>query len=174
MVLLFVYLIIKSKIKTKKPTLEEQPYFYNSNNKKNINTQIDEFEDGSILISSDKSNGLLNNGKHYTEMLGSITTLKRHNKNQEVIDILKETIKAIEREKKLSKEKYYITAPYYYEQLAIMYRKEKQYQDEVNLIEHFIKHTKNEQETTRGEKIKQRLNKANELLTKSLAKNQPL
>jgi hypothetical protein len=55
-------------------------------------------------------------------------------------------------------------APWYYEQLAILYRKEKQYQQEVAILERYA--SKPKAPGVGPEKLAARLEKAKELLTK--------
>lgn len=81
------------------------------------------------------------NGKYYTEYVDLVRELKREKKHQEAIDLLLRLIDAVEREAKV--DKYYggdgFCAPWYYKQLAIIYRKEKRYSEEVAILERLQK-----------------------------------
>jgi hypothetical protein len=81
------------------------------------------------------------NRKHYTEYVESVKQLKREKKHQEAIDLLLMLIVAVEREAKVDKSHGGdgFCAPWYYEQLAIIYRKEKQYNKEVAVLERLQK-----------------------------------
>jgi hypothetical protein len=102
-------------------------------------------------------------GRHYTEYVKSVQQLKREKKYQEVIDLLLMLIDAVEREAKLDKAcgGDGFCAPWYYEQLAIIYRKEKQYSEEVLILERL-----QEQNNYLHETAVKRLEKARELLNK--------
>ncbi|MBW2090339.1 MAG: hypothetical protein JRI37_15425 [Deltaproteobacteria bacterium] len=80
-------------------------------------------------------------GKYYTEYIDLVRKLKREKKHREAIDLLLRLIDAVEREAKLDKS--YggdgFCAPWYYEQLAIIYRKEKRYSEEVAILERLQK-----------------------------------
>jgi len=99
-------------------------------------------------------------GKYYTEYVESVLHLKREKKHQEAIDLLLMLIDAVEREAKVDKS--YggdgFCAPWYYEQLAIIYRKEKQYTEEVAILERLQK-----QNNHLHESAVNRLKKAREL-----------
>lgn len=74
-------------------------------------------------------------GKHYTEYRNSILEMKRANENTEAIDLLLNLADAVEAESKAQK---CGPAPWYYEQLAILYRKEKQHDNEVGILERYL------------------------------------
>lgn len=106
------------------------------------------------------------NGKYYTEYIDLVRKLKREKKHQEAIDLLLRLIDAVEREAKLDKS--YggdgFCAPWYYEQLAIIYRKEKRYSEEVAILERLQK-----QNNYLHEIAKKRLKKAKALQNKEKA-----
>ena len=103
------------------------------------------------------------NGKHYTEYVEQAKQLKREGKHQETIELLLKLIDAVEREAKVHKS--YggdgFCAPGYYKQLAIIYRKEKRYYDEVAIIEQLTK-----QNNYLHPDLSKRLQKARELRDK--------
>jgi hypothetical protein len=128
-----------------------------------------------------KSAGKVDDG-HYTDSVEMIKALKREGRNSEVIELLLRCIDATEREAKSANSKPSVlderfsileegrseygwgVAPWYYEQLAILYRKEKQYQKEVEILERYEK-----QEKAPGvgpKKLADRLEKAKELAKK--------
>lgn len=103
-------------------------------------------------------------GIHYTDNVEKIKQLKREGKHKEAIDLLLQSINLTESESKTLGEGWGV-APWYYEQLAIIYRKEKRYDKEVEILELYEKQPK-----ARGvgpAKLEARLKKAKELLAKS-------
>lgn len=74
-------------------------------------------------------------GKHFTEYVDSIVEMKRANENVEAINLLLNLVDAVETE---SKENNWGPAPWYYEQLAILFRKEKEHENEVGILERYI------------------------------------
>jgi hypothetical protein len=77
------------------------------------------------------------NGKHYTQYTEDIKEFKRQGKNEEAISLLLALVDATENEFK-AKGPEWCMAPWYFEQLSIIYRKEKRYQDEINIINRYI------------------------------------
>jgi tetratricopeptide (TPR) repeat protein len=77
------------------------------------------------------------NGKYYTEYAELVEQLKREKKHEEAIELLLKLIDAVEREAQIYRAYNWnhFAAPWYYEQLAIIYRKEKRYSDEVAILE---------------------------------------
>ena len=73
-------------------------------------------------------------GKHFTSYVGQIKRLKREKKHQEAIELLLRICDATEAESKVSG---LGVAPAYYEDLAIIYRKEKRFVDEVAILERY-------------------------------------
>lgn len=82
----------------------------------------------------DKEPGMYD-GKHYTNYVEEIRELKREGKNEEAIDLLLHLIDVIEEEAKIEE---CGPAPWYYEQLAILYRKTKQPQLEHDILRRYI------------------------------------
>jgi len=129
-----------------------------------------------------KNSGKVDDG-HYTDSVEKIKSLKRQGKNSEAIELLLKCVAATEAEAKSAKSKPSVldekfaflekgrpesnwgVAPWYYEQLAILYRKDKEYQKEVEILERYEK-----QEKALGvgpQKLAERLIKARELAIKS-------
>lgn len=104
------------------------------------------------------------NGKYYVEYVGLVQQLKREKKYQEAIELLLKLIDAIERECAIYRcyNWNWFAAPGYYEQLAIIYRKEKRYSDEVAILERHQQINNGAGST----KLAERLKKARELLHK--------
>lgn len=75
------------------------------------------------------------NSRHYTTYIEEVNYLKRDEKLEEVEKLLLELINAVEEENKIKKMG---VAPWYYEQLAIVYRKQKDYQKEITILERFL------------------------------------
>jgi len=78
-------------------------------------------------------------GRHYTDYVEDVKELKRQGRIQEAEDLLLRLINAVEAE---AKEMNWGVAPWYYEQLAIIYRKQKRYEDEVAILERYEKQIK--------------------------------
>lgn len=108
------------------------------------------------------------NGKYYTEYIEYIKKLKRKRKHDEAIKLLLELVCAVEREarvaEKLNRGTPWFIAPGYYEQLAIIYRKEKQYDKEIEILERYCDQTKGP--GARVLELEQRLIKAMKLRDK--------
>ncbi len=75
-------------------------------------------------------------GKHFTDYVETVRDLIRERKLDQAIALLLRLVEATEDESK--KEKMGV-APWYYEQLAIIYRKQKQLDDEIEILERFAK-----------------------------------
>ena len=103
------------------------------------------------------------NGEHYTDSVETIKQLKREGKNKEAISILLRSVEATETESRFAGHGWGV-APWYYEQLAILYRKEKHYQQEVAILERYANQPK--APGVGSEKLAARLGKAKELLAK--------
>ena len=123
-------------------------------------------------------------GEHYVESVDKIKQLKREEKYGEAIDLLLKCINATEAESSkansipLHSEEFswlsegrtnngWGVAPWYYEQLAIIYRKDKQYAKEVEILERYEKQRK--APGIGPQKLAERLAKARTLLNKSRA-----
>jgi hypothetical protein len=100
-------------------------------------------------------------GKHYTAHVEHVKQLKRDGKNQEAIRLLLRLVDAVEAEARTAVGQWSI-APWHYQQLAIVYRKERQYEDEVAILERYRKVAK----PSKGDKLVERLSKARELQAK--------
>lgn len=75
------------------------------------------------------------NGKHYTEYVENIKEMKRANLNVEAINLLLNLVDEVEAESKANN---HSPAPWYYEQLAILYRKEKRNNDEISILNRYF------------------------------------
>ncbi|RJR41467.1 MAG: hypothetical protein C4567_09155 [Deltaproteobacteria bacterium] len=107
------------------------------------------------------------NGKHYTEYIEYIKHLKRERKHDEAIKLLLEIVCAVEREAQMAEKLRgapCFIAPGYYEHLAIIYRKEKRYAKEVEILERYCDKTK--APGARVLELEKRLTKAKELRDK--------
>ncbi len=74
------------------------------------------------------------NGKHYTEYVESVKELKRQGKLDRAEALLLRLIRAVEEEAEAEN---WIVAPWYYEQLAIIYRKQKAETKELDILKRF-------------------------------------
>lgn len=102
-------------------------------------------------------------GHHYTDSVEKVKQLKREGKNHDAINILIEAVNSTEKESEFAGEGWGV-APWYYEQLAIIYRKEKKYQKEVEILERYSAQPK--APGVGPQKLAERLVKAKELLAK--------
>ncbi|MDO9475792.1 MAG: hypothetical protein Q7L07_03695 [Pseudohongiella sp.] len=120
---------------------------------------------------------------HYTDSVEKIKSLKRDGKNTEAIEVLLKCVDATENEAKSANSQPPVlddwfafleagrsdtgrgVAPWYYEQLAILYRKEKQYNKEVEILERYEKQSK--ALGVGPQKLAERLIKAKELARKN-------
>ena len=71
-------------------------------------------------------------GSHFTEYVEAVKQLKRERRHEEAIALLLELVDATEAE---ANAKGFGAAPWYYVQLAIIYRKERRFDDEVAILE---------------------------------------
>ena len=103
---------------------------------------------------------------HYTDYVERIKQLKAEKKNEEAIKLLLKLVGEIEKEAKVQGKGWGV-APWYYEQLAILYRKEKQYDNEVEILERYEGQPK--APGAGSEKLAERLIKARQLRDKKRA-----
>lgn len=73
---------------------------------------------------------------YYTDHVERVKQLKREKRHPEAIELLLKLVDATENESKVAGEGWGV-APWYYEQLAIIYRKEKRYGEEVAILERY-------------------------------------
>ena len=131
-------------------------------------SKVREYSDGSFEITMNKEPGSVN-GVHYTGYVEQVRQLKREKKHQEAIEILLKLVDATESESKIAGPGFGV-APWYYEQLAILYRKEKRYEDEVSILERYMAQT--QAPGVGPNKLTDRLLRAKELRNKQLVNNQ--
>ncbi len=74
-------------------------------------------------------------GRHYTSSLDRVKSLKRQDKLEEADELLGNLIGAVESE---AKQQGWTVAPWYYEQLAIVRRKRKDYAGEIAALERYV------------------------------------
>lgn len=99
------------------------------------NVQISETKDSTKITFKNKAGYI--NGKHYTEYVDDIKELKRQSKLQEAENILLKIIEALKAEAKAEGPHWFL-APWYFEQLAIIYRKQKSIEKERNILEQYL------------------------------------
>ncbi|MEM4204616.1 MAG: hypothetical protein QXS54_11155 [Candidatus Methanomethylicaceae archaeon] len=99
------------------------------------------------------------NGKHYSSYVGEIESLKKKGAIGEAERLLLELVNATEAEAKADNSG---VAPWYYEELAKIYRRRKDYQKEVAILERYAnqKHAPG----VKPAQLLKRLAKAKELL----------
>lgn len=110
--------------------------------------------------------------KHYTEYIEYLKQLKRERRHDEAIKLLLELISTVEREALMAEKLRGVPcfiAPGYYEELAIIYRKERRYDKEVEILERYCDQTKAPGARVSG--LEQRLTKAKELRDKQKYNN---
>lgn len=73
-------------------------------------------------------------GRHYSEFVNDVISLKRSNRLAEAEDLLINLVVATEEE---SRHEGYGVAPWYYEQLAIIYKKLGSKRKEIEILERF-------------------------------------
>ena len=130
-----------------------------SNEKKNLQPIADEINSKMEEI---RAAGTVD-GQHYTDSVELVKQLKREGKNKEAINILLQSVNSTENESSAAGEGWGV-APWYYEQLAILYRKEKEYQKEVEILERYTAQPK--APGASPQKLAERLINAQELLAK--------
>lgn len=80
-------------------------------------------------------------GCHYTDHVDRVVDLKRQGKHPEAIDLLLQLVDGTEAEAKAAGGRWGV-APWYYEQLAIIYRKERRFAEEVRILERYARQPK--------------------------------
>jgi hypothetical protein len=98
------------------------------------------------------------NGKHYTQFVDRVKQLKTDRKHEEANILLLQLVSAVEKEAIAAE---WGVAPWYYEQLAVIYRKEKRYDEEVAILERY--QSKSKAPGAKPSKMAERLIKAKEL-----------
>jgi hypothetical protein len=97
-------------------------------------------------------------GRHYSTYVQDIEVLKKNGNPQELESLLIELVNATETESKANGSG---VAPAYYNELAILYRKQKDYSKEVSILERFAK--QKHAPGAKPAKLLERLKKAKEL-----------
>lgn len=97
-------------------------------------------------------------GKHFTKYVDDVKRLKREGRTDDVESLLLMLVEATEEEDGCDKSG---VAPWYYEQLAILYRQEKRLGDEVAILERYDRQRKAPGVTPK--QLRERLKKAREL-----------
>ena len=76
-------------------------------------------------------------GKHYSAFVEEVQDLKRNGEFGKAEALLLRLVQATEEEAKVE---HWWSASWYYEQLAIIYRKQKAYSNEVSILKRFARH----------------------------------
>lgn len=103
------------------------------------------------------------NGIHFTRYIENVKQLKKENNHSEAISLLHKLVDATEKESSVSG---CSVAPWYYEQLAIIYRKEKLITKEIEILERHEQ--QNKAFRAKPSKIQSRLVKAREIYAKQV------
>jgi hypothetical protein len=78
------------------------------------------------------------NGRHYTEYVDTVKTLKREERLDEAVDLLGHLVDATEEEARHEGPGWGV-APWYYEQLAIIHRKNGDFGAELAILERYAR-----------------------------------
>ena len=101
-------------------------------------------------------------GAHFTEYVETIKSLRRDRRTNDAIALLLRCVDATEAEDRIERMG---VAPFYYEQLAILFRKDKRFADEVSILERYAQQRK--APGSLPAKLTVRLEKARDLLSRS-------
>jgi len=104
-------------------------------------------------------------GRHFTTYVPDVKGLKKQGKLDEAEKLLIQLVGATEAENRASGYQYGV-APWYYEELAKIYRKQKDYATEVTILERYFK----QKRAPNKPKLLERLEKAKQLQQKAEAK----
>jgi len=104
-------------------------------------------------------------GKHFSDYVPEITSLKKGENYKDLEILLLKLVEATEADDKATNSG---VAPYYYEELAILYRKQKDYAKEVAILERFM--SKRHAPGVKPAQLEKRLEKAREQAAKSSLK----
>ena len=99
------------------------------------------------------------NGRHFTTYVSDVAELKKQDRFEELESLLLELVAATEAENKVQK---LGVAPWYYEELAKLYRKQKDYVKEVAILERFAK--QKHAPGVKPQQLLERLEKARQLI----------
>jgi len=102
------------------------------------------------------------NGRHFTEYVETVKSLKREGRYDEALELLKSLIAATEAESSRSRMG---VAPWYYEEAAKIYRRRKEYEQEVIVLERYM--GKVHAPGASKPRLIERLEKAKQLLQRS-------
>lgn len=97
---------------------------------------------------------------HYTDAVELVKQLKREKRHDEAISLLQELIAETEADAEAAGEGRGV-APWYYEQMAILFRKERRYKDEIAILERYARQPK--ASGAGPQKLAERLKKARQL-----------
>lgn len=111
-----------------------------------------------------KAAGFVDGEHHYTDFVEQVKQLKRDGRYGEAIKLLTKLVEATESESNAAGRRLGV-APWYYEQLAIIYRKQKRLGDEVAILERYASQAK--APGAGPSKLAERLKKAKQLASKS-------
>jgi len=89
-----------------------------------------------VLGLSSKNEPGFYKGKHFTEYVDKVKSLMRENRLDDAEKLLLELVKATERE---ARDDGMGVAPWYYERLAVLYRKKKDLEAEITILERFAR-----------------------------------
>ena len=113
------------------------------------------------MAESQKNDSGLVDGRHYSTFVDEVKTLKRTRDHDAAAGLLLRLLDAVEEEAK-DGGKGCSVAPWYYVELAIIYRKEKDYQNEASVLRRYVMQHKGKRDKP-SEAVMERLKKAQSL-----------
>lgn len=123
-----------------------------------IETELQESHPPALDTRQTPSQSGFVDGRHYTAYVETVKQLKREHKHDEAIALLERLIDAVETEAEQSNAP---VAPWYYEQLAIIYRKEQDYRAEIAILNRYEEQRKRQGRPP--DRLTERLTKAQSL-----------
>lgn len=127
LVLVIVHMITKKKVTKKENSIIDDI--------SNENIQVTESQD-SIKLTFNNKIGYID-GRHYTEYAEDIKELKGQNKFEAAEALLLKIIEVMKDEAKAEGPHWFL-APWYFEQIAIIYRKQKLFKKEKEILEQYL------------------------------------
>lgn len=113
------------------------------------------------MAASQQDDSGLVDGRHYSTFVDEVKTLKRARDHDAAAGLLLRLIDAVEEESKVGGKGWYV-APWYYVELAIIYRKEKDYKNEASVLRRYVLQHKGKRDKP-SEAVMERLKKAQSL-----------
>jgi len=139
--------------------LNELSTWFNKKDESLIKSKISEKIDAEAKAHPIKKPGFFN-GRHFTTFVEEVKQLKRDGKIDELEKLLWNLVYSIEEEDKINK---WGVAPWYYEELAKLFRKSKDYKSEIIILSRYSAHQQDRRPCTSTPILLRRLERAKEL-----------